>query len=157
MTNTEKAGGTRYSAGKPGMFWAIPLYGLRLIARVTEAGARKYAPRDWFEGQSFSTLIDCTSRHWLEVCTRGPWAKDEDTGCYHLAAVGWNVLCLLTFMELERYDLDDVTPWFGVKAGDKVDITEQALASYARSMLEDEEQRAPSNYPGKWHDLESQA
>lgn len=114
MTNTETSGGTRFSEGKPGMWWAVPMMGLRLIAKVTEAGARKYAPRDWAEGQSFSTLIDCAMRHMIEVCHRGPWAIDEDTGAYHAAAVGWNILCLLTFMELERHDLDDVTKWHGV-------------------------------------------
>lgn len=114
MKNTERSGGTRFSEGKPGGWWFAPIYGLRLVAQVWEAGGGKYAPRDWAEGQSFSTLLDCASRHWLEVLHRGPWAVDEETGAYHLAAVAWNVLCLLTFMALDRRDLDDVTPWFGV-------------------------------------------
>lgn len=122
MTNTETSGGTRFSEGKPGMWWAVPMMGLRLIAKVTEAGARKYAPRDWAEGQSFSTLIDCAMRHMIEVCHRGPWAIDEDTGAYHAAAVGWNILCLLTFMELERHDLDDVTKWHGVTTAMKQEL-----------------------------------
>jgi hypothetical protein len=103
------------------------MYGLRLIARVTKAGSEKYAPRDWAEGQSFSTLIDCAMRHMIEVCHRGPWAVDEDTGAYHAAAVGWNILCLLSFMELERHDLDDVTKWHGVTTAMKQELERAPL------------------------------
>lgn len=119
MENTEKSGGTRFSAGKPSGWWYGVLYGLRLVARVWERGAEKYAPMDWKAGQSFSTLLDCAMRHSLEVMHRGPWAKDAETGCYHAAHACWNWLCLLTFMEDERHDLDDVTPWFGVTAATK--------------------------------------
>ena len=114
--NTETAGGSRYSKGKLGGYWFAPLYGLRLVAEVWTAGAKKYAPRDWMCGQSFSSLIDCMSRHWLEVVTRGPWARDKDTGAYHLACLTWNALCLLTLMALDRRDCDDVSGWFGVNA-----------------------------------------
>jgi hypothetical protein len=117
MRNTEKSGGTRYSEGKSGGWWYAPIYGLRLVAEVWEHGAKKYAPLDWQAGQSFSTLLDCMGRHWLEVVHRGPWAKDGDSGCYHLAHLAWNVLCLLTFMALEKTDLDDVSEWRGVTAG----------------------------------------
>ena len=110
----ERAGGTRFNTEKPGLFWAMPLMGLRLIARVTNHGAKKYAPLDWAEGQSFSTLLDCIMRHLLQVFDRGPWAKDPESGLYHMAHIGWNVLCILHFMETGQADLDDVTPWQGV-------------------------------------------
>lgn len=121
-TNTEKAGGTRYSQGKPGGWWYAPIYGLRLVAEVWQRGAEKYAPMDWKNGQSFSTLLDCASRHWLEVVEHGPWARDPETGAYHLAHLAWNVLTLLTFMALERHDLDDVSKWRGITAATKSEV-----------------------------------
>ena len=120
-TNTDKSGGTRYSAGKPGRFWCAPLYGLRLVSKVWTAGGDKYAPLDWQQGQSFASLFDCMSRHWLAVVQFGVWAKDDGdggTGAYHLAALTWNALCLLTFMALGRDDLDDMSGWRGMTAAD---------------------------------------
>lgn len=145
--NTEASGGTRYSTGKPKGWWYAPLYGLRLVAQVWEAGASKYAPRDWAEGQSFSTLLDCASRHWLEVMHRGPWAIDEDTGAYHLANLAWNVLCLLTFMALDRRDLDDVTPWFGVTADRRAEV-EEAIARQRQAGPAKRSEPPEPTYPG---------
>jgi hypothetical protein len=122
VKDTEQTGGTRYSEGKPAGWWFAPLLGLRLLAGVWTGGSEKYAPLDWQEGQSFSTLLNCTGRHWLEVVHYGPWAKCPDSGCYHLAHMAWNILCLLTFMVLigrdeEKYGgVDDVTRWRGITA-----------------------------------------
>lgn len=125
----ESAGGTRFSEGKPGGWWYGPLYGLRLVSEVWTPGGRKYAPLDWKSGQSFSTLVDCAFRHFLEVQQYGIWSRDEDTGAYHVAAVVWNLLCLLTFMALGRHDLDDVTPWEGVTTSTKRDAEAYAEAN----------------------------
>lgn len=114
MENTDTSGGTRFSAGKPGMWWAIPLKGLRLVSLVTMHGSKKYAPLDWACGQSYSTLIDSASRHWIEVLTDGPLSRDAESGLYHLAHCAWNILCLLHFIEQGREDLDDVSEWQGV-------------------------------------------
>jgi hypothetical protein len=119
MENTESSGGTRYSEGKPGHWWCAPLRGLRLVAEVWTFGAEKYAPMDWKEGQSYSTLIDCAMRHMLEVLDKGPLARDPDSKdgkVLHLAAVAWNILCLLTFIADGREDLNDVDKWRGVTA-----------------------------------------
>ena len=124
-TNTERSGGSRYSSDKPSGWWYVPMYGLRLVADVAKAGAEKYAPLDWREGQSFSTLFDCMSRHFLEVQEKGIWAKDPELGTFHLAQLTWNALCLLTFMALGRGDLDDMTPWRGVTASKKKEVQEQ--------------------------------
>lgn len=126
-TNTEKAGGTRYSTGKPGGWWYAPLYGLRLVAEVWQMGAGKYAPKDWQNGQSFSTLFDCMSRHWLAVTMNGIWSRDPESGAYHLAHLTWNALTLLTFMALERHDLDDCTVWDGVTAKTRAVATREAI------------------------------
>ncbi|KKL45176.1 hypothetical protein LCGC14_2358280 [marine sediment metagenome] len=120
-TNTEKTGGTRYAKGKPGGWWYAPLYGLRLVAEVWTPGGAKYAPCDWQEGQSFATLFDCMSRHYLAIVQHGVWSRDDGdggTGAYHLAALTWNALCLLTFMALNRDDLDDMSGWRGMTAAE---------------------------------------
>lgn len=115
--NTDNSGGTRYSKGKPSFWWAMPLGGLRLVAKVTEYGASKYAPLDWAVGQSYSTLIDCTFRHMVAVVEDGIYSKDKESGLYHLSHAAWNILTLLTFVAARRYDLDDVTVWRGRTAG----------------------------------------
>ena len=111
MQNTEKSGGTRFSGNKPGGWWYAPLYGLRLVAEVWEKGAVKYSPMDWRNGQSFSTLMDCAFRHMMAMNMEGPLARDPESGAYHAAHACWNLLALLTFIALGRFDLDDVTGW----------------------------------------------
>lgn len=143
MLNTDKSGGTRYSEGKPGGWWYAPLYGLRLVAPVWQMGAEKYAPLDWQSGQSFSTLVDCSMRHMLEVCQRGVWAKDGESGHLHLAHAAWNILCLLTFMALGREDLDDCTKWQGVTAATKDQVQERNWSD-----VEDEASCCGSFYEG---------
>ncbi len=119
--NTESSGGTRFSEGKPGGWAYMPLFGLNLISPVSTGGAKKYAPEDWREGQSFSTLYNAMWRHLLATQEHGIWARDPATGCYHLAHAGWNLLTLLTFMALGRTDLDDITPWRGVTTAQKTE------------------------------------
>ena len=120
--NTDaKSGGTRYSEGKPSGFWYGPLFGLRLVAEVWRGGSEKYAPLDWQQGQSFSSLFDCMSRHWLAVVMDGVWARDPDSGAYHMAHLVWNALTLLTFMAKNRHDLDDMTFWRGATAAQAQD------------------------------------
>ncbi len=114
--NTEGSGGTRYSHGKPSGWWYAPLKGLELVMPVAKSGGEKYAPKDWQQGQSFSTLLDCAMRHMIAVMHDGVWARDKESGHYHVAHTCWNLLALLTFMALGREDLDDVTVWDGVTA-----------------------------------------
>jgi hypothetical protein len=119
LFNTEQSGGTRYSEGKPGNWWCMPLWGLREVARVSAYGAKKYAPFDWQQGQSFSTLMDCAMRHMVAVVQFGIWSRDHESGLLHLAHAAWNILALLTFMATNREDLDDVSVWRGVRAGEE--------------------------------------
>jgi len=119
LIDTEAAGGTRYSEGKPSGWWFAPLKGLELVMPVATSGARKYAPKDWLVGQSYSTLLDCGMRHMIQVMHYGVEAKDAETGHLHLAHAVWNFLALLTFMALGRHDLDNVSVWDGVTAEER--------------------------------------
>ena len=132
MENTEKAGGTRFNAGKPSGWWYAPLLGLRLVAPVWEQGAKKYAPKDWRVGQSFSVLIDCAMRHMLEVVDKGPISRCPESGNLHAAHAVWNLLCLLTLIVSERYDCDDVTKWEGVTTDMK-----QKMEAFDASIIDD--------------------
>ena len=128
MVNQENSGGTRFNAGKPAMWWAVPMKGLRAVARVTMLGSKKYAPLDWAVGQSYSTLLDSASRHWIEVLTDGPLARDEESGLLHLAHAAWNILCLLHFIEQGRSDLDDVSKWRGVTTAMKHEVEQKSMS-----------------------------
>ena len=97
-----------------------PTLGLLSLARVTEYGAKKYAPLDWHLGQSVSTLLGCLGRHLMKGEAFGWDHPDEESGCSHLAHAIWNVMALLHFeAEGRMEELDDVSPWIGVKAGDR--------------------------------------
>lgn len=113
--NTEKAGGTRYSKGKPKMTNS-PFDGLWMVAEVSEYGAKKYAPLDWENGQSFSTLLSSGFRHFIKAL-RDPLSRDPESGLLHIAHCAWNVLALLSFISQGREtELDDITPYRGVSA-----------------------------------------
>jgi len=129
-TNTEKAGGSRFSSGKPGGWWYAPLRGLVLVSKIWAGGAGKYSPMDYKNGQSYSTLLDCAFRHFLIVLDRGPWAECADDhnydgrckpDCLHVGHLVWNILTLMYFMVNPDDDarLNDVDRWRGVTSGEK--------------------------------------
>ena len=116
--NTEHAGGTRYSEGKPSPMWT-PALGVLEVAKVTEYGAQKYAPHDWWSGQSYSTLVGSASRHVLRMLCYGPLSRDKESGLLHAAHAAWNLLCLLHFHNEGRdKELDDLTKWVGKVTGE---------------------------------------
>ena len=120
--NTDTSGGTRFSAGKPNPMWT-PALGLLEVAKVTEYGNKKYAPSDWWVGQTFSTLIGSASRHLLAMLVYGPLSKDKESGLLHAAHCCWNLLCLLNFVYEEREaELDDLSEWVGVTTAQKKEI-----------------------------------
>jgi hypothetical protein len=75
-----------------GRFDLLPARALFRIARHFEAGAKKYGDRNWEKGQPLSRYLDSALRH-LACHMRGD--RDED----HLAAAGWNILCLIDTYE----------------------------------------------------------
>ena len=130
-TDTEKAGGTRFSEGKAPLV-ATPILGMFEVGRVSDHAARtKYALFDWWEGQSFSTLLNCAGRHLLRALVYGPMSRDKDSGCLHLGHAAWNILAALSFIEDGRAEeLDDVTPWIGVTTAMKQEMEEAEAGNY---------------------------
>lgn len=95
-----------------------PFRGIDAVCAVSVQGADKYAPFDYRHGQSFSTLLSCAHRHSCKALN-DRWARDEESGNLHLGHVGWNLNCLLEFMDEHRHDLDDITPWHGINTAQK--------------------------------------
>src|SRR5262245_46945767 len=75
-----------------GRFDLLPYEGLMVAARQFEAGAKKYAARNWEKGMPLSVYADSMARH-LYRWVAG--LKDED----HLAAALWNALAAATIRE----------------------------------------------------------
>lgn len=66
----------------------MPVRALFEVARIMEAGAKKYAARNWEKGIPLSRYMDSGLRHAMKHM-RGD--RDEP----HLAMAAWNILCLL--------------------------------------------------------------
>jgi hypothetical protein len=95
-----KTGAVRDRAVGKGRFDLIPTQMKFRLARHYEAGAIKYADRNWEKGMDFSVYMDAIERH-VEKYKAG-WV-DED----HLAAAIWNLAALM-FMEEKHPELDDL-------------------------------------------------
>ena len=87
--------GMKYDEGKQG-WYAMPLELLKPLAEVFTQGEKKYQTfnclNDFREPER--RFYDAIMRH-LEACQLDPLAKDEETGCYHIAQVAWNALLRL--------------------------------------------------------------
>jgi hypothetical protein len=77
-------GAVRDAAGDKGFFHCIPYLPVERLAKLYEAGSRKYSKDNWRKGIPLSRFLDSAIRHLLKIADG--WA-DED----HAAAVLWNV------------------------------------------------------------------
>ena len=75
-----------------GRFDLISPFALDRLAHWYEAGAKKYADRNWEKGMPFNRTLDSALRH-LNRWMRGDRSED------HLAAAAWNVFAMLHFEE----------------------------------------------------------
>lgn len=85
-------------------FDLLPTQALAQIARHYGVGAAKYAPNNWRKGYEWSKSYAALQRH-LNAFWGGE-DYDEETGSPHLAAAGFHVLTLLTYMD-EQPGFDD--------------------------------------------------
>lgn len=85
----------------------ISPFAIQRLADWYEAGAAKYAPRNWEKGMPYSRCIDSALRH-INKFQRG-WT-DED----HLAAAVWNLTAIIHFEETNMEDFNDL-PDYNVK------------------------------------------
>lgn len=73
----------------------MPYDALERVAKVFEAGAKKYAERNWEKGIPTHRFMDSGLRHAMKHLAG---RRDED----HLAMACWNFLCLLQTEEWIR-------------------------------------------------------
>ena len=112
-------GAKRDGATGKGRFDLIEPEVLFRLAKHLEAGAVKYGDRNWEKGMPVSIFLDSAMRHLTKYLQgRG----DED----HLAAVVWNVACIMRFEKDGRDDLLDL-PW-QQKLGAQTECTENPEA-----------------------------
>lgn len=73
----------------------LPLDVINEIARVYTAGAEKYSDESWkLLDNGYERYKGALLRH---LAANDIEAKDEETGCYHLAQVAWNAIAMLWF------------------------------------------------------------
>jgi hypothetical protein len=102
-----ESGAMRDNGTGKGRFDLVACQGLLRLSRLYEAGAKKYSDRNWEKGMNISRYVDAAMRHltkYLAGC------DDED----HLAAVAWNVFCIMHHEE-ELPEMQDLPKWRGRK------------------------------------------
>ena len=79
----------------------LPACALIRLSKHYEAGAKKYAERNWEKGIPISCMIDSGMRHLLKYLDG---QTDED----HLTAAAWNILGAM-WMEEKHPELQDIS------------------------------------------------
>lgn len=88
-TRTEfDTGAVRDGQEGKGRFDLIPYEAMERVAKIFEAGSKKYQPRNWEKGIPTHRFMDSGLRHAMKYLGG---RRDED----HLAMAAWNFLCLL--------------------------------------------------------------
>ncbi len=85
---TLKTGSRRDIRDGKGRYDLLPCNALAQVARLFEAGCKKYGERNWEKGQPLSWYMDSGLRHGMNHLAGH---RDED----HALAWAWNALCFL--------------------------------------------------------------
>lgn len=93
-------GAVRDMAEGKGRCDLLPAAALLRLSKLYEAGAKKYAARNWEKGIPISVMVDSGMRHLLKYLDG--WT-DED----HLTAAAWNILGAM-WMEEKHPELQDL-------------------------------------------------
>ena len=89
-----EVGGLRYDNGKPRVDLIDPDFLLQ-VGAVLEAGARKYAERNWEKGMDWNKVYASMLRHMLKW--QAGETNDDETGLHHMAHVACNAMFLLNY------------------------------------------------------------
>lgn len=83
----------------------VPPELIEAVAEVLTFGAKKYAPRNWEKGITYSRVYASALRHMLA------WAKrddiDKESGLNHLKHALWNLMAIVTYQERGMVQFDD--------------------------------------------------
>jgi hypothetical protein len=99
------SGAKRDNGGGKGRMDLIATQGLLRLSRLYQAGAKKYADRNWEKGMPVSRYVDAAFRHLTKYMAG---CDDED----HLSAVAWNVFCIMHH-EASIPEMQDLPTWEG--------------------------------------------
>jgi hypothetical protein len=105
---TFETGAVRDMAEGKGRCDLLPACALIRLSKHYEAGAKKYADRNWEIGIPVSVMIDSGMRHLLKYLDG---QTDED----HLAAAAWNILGAM-WMEEKKPELQDLPSRSGINS-----------------------------------------
>ena len=95
-----ETGAVRDRADGKGRCDLLPACALIRLSKHYEAGAKKYAERNWEKGIPISDMVDSGLRHLLKYMDG---ATDED----HLCAAAWNILGAM-WMEEKHPELQNM-------------------------------------------------
>lgn len=90
-----ETGAVRDTSTGKGRFDLIPAYPLFRLAKLYEAGAIKYADRNWEKGIPTGRFLDSAFRHLMNY-------QNGDRSEDHLTAVAWNIFGLIWTQEQVR-------------------------------------------------------
>jgi len=109
IVTDENTGGRK--GVKPERYDLIPVWPLRMVARVYGWGTKKYADRNWELGYKWSNSYSAGQRH-LNAFWGGEWL-DQESGLPHLAHAAWHCLTLMTYMvrQIGTDDRSEVDKW----------------------------------------------
>ena len=98
----EKESGLRYNDNKL-RYDLLDPFAIEKLTEVFTLGAKKYAPRNWEKGMSWTSVLASLKRH------TAAWEKGEDfdkeSELYHMAHVAWNALALVSYYKMApEYD-----------------------------------------------------
>lgn len=94
--------GLKHDTGKQ-PWYALPLEVLEPLADLFAAGEQKYGTFNCLNQftEPDRRFWDAAIRH-MVLCQQNPLAKDQETGCYHAAAVAFNILMRLHHCKKEQ-------------------------------------------------------
>ena len=92
-----KKGGDRFNEGKL-RYDLIEPYALEQLVKVFTLGAKKYAPRNWEKGMSWTSVLASLKRHTAEFEKGIDF--DEETGLYHAIHAAWNAMALVSYYKI---------------------------------------------------------
>lgn len=102
---TPSTEGKRFNQGKPPLE-LVPETTVFAIAKVLEAGAKKYEKHNWRKGISISTQLGCLKRHLSKFESPHMQDFDEETKLHEMMMVACNVAMILETL-VSRPELDD--------------------------------------------------
>lgn len=91
--------------GKP-KYGLISPFAMKRLAMLMVRGAEKYGEWNWSKGMPFSRFYDSAERHLKQ------FYMNEESSEDHLAAVLFNIMCIIHFQEIGReQELNDLPKW----------------------------------------------